>query len=218
MTPTSSVCAIVPVRGLRTGKRRLAAALSKVERHALCRAMLEDVLDTLAAFGRIVVVTGDAEAASLARAHRADVLLVQSRGLNASLELARGAVRTGGGFSRLLVMPSDLPAIAAADIKRHILAEPEDVIVARSVDGGTNLLCCETSADLPFAYGVDSARRHVAAAKAAGLSRRMIDLPSFALDIDHPCDLALFSRLRIASRTTDLLVQFGPGLSEARAA
>lgn len=219
MRPPEPVCAIVPVRGLATGKQRLAGILSAAERRALCSAMLADVLDSLAAVDRVVVVTSDTAAASLARAHGADVVADRPEGLNASLESARARVRRGGA-SRLLVMPADLPGIAAADIERHILAAPEALVVARSGDGGTNILCCAADGALPFAYGGGSARRHVQQARQAGLSVRLVDLPAFALDIDHPCDLALFGHRGTRSRTGDLLatLNLAPRLAQARAA
>lgn len=218
MSRAEAVCAIVPVRGLDSGKRRLAAVLSEAQRRALCHAMLEDVLDTLAGISRVVVVTDDAAATKIARSHGADVIADRSEGLNASLERARDIVRPESGFSRLLVMPADLPGIAGADIERHILAPPEEVVVARAADGGTNLFCCATDVQVPFSYGVDSARRHVAFAEQAGLSVRLIDLPAFALDIDSPGDLGFFRQRNIASRTADFLAQLEPGLAQAWAA
>ena len=212
---SASVCAIVPVRGLATGKQRLAAIPSDAERHALCSAMLEDVLDTLASFSKVVVVTSDAPAASVARGRNVEVIPDRAEGLNASLESARETMRRGRGFSRLLFVPADLPGIAAADLNRHILASPETIIIAPGTDGGTNLLCCATEAHLPFAYGIDSARRHVVLAEQAGLSVRVIDMPAFALDIDNPCDLGLFSMRNIPSRTADLLARLDPRLTRA---
>jgi 2-phospho-L-lactate guanylyltransferase len=51
---------------------------------------------------------------------------------------------------------------------------------------------CAVPVDAPFAfaYGPDSFARHVASARAAGLTVRIVTDPSLAFDIDVPEDLA----------------------------
>ncbi len=60
--------AVVPAKEFTAAKQRLADALPAATRAALARAMLEDVLSALAGapIDRIVVVTPDAEVASVA--------------------------------------------------------------------------------------------------------------------------------------------------------
>ena len=65
-TAPHDVEAIVPVRGLPAGKKRLAALLSVEQRNRLVRAMLSDVVETLraaTAVDAISIFSADAAAA-----------------------------------------------------------------------------------------------------------------------------------------------------------
>ena len=71
------IVAVLPIRGGEQAKSRLAGLLSAEERKGLALAMAEDVLTALAAapaLDRLLVVTGDAVVAALARRFGADVL------------------------------------------------------------------------------------------------------------------------------------------------
>ena len=62
---SSGIVAVVPVRGLPAGKRRLAALLNLEERNSLVRAMLDDVVAALASAERVnevVIASRDAAA------------------------------------------------------------------------------------------------------------------------------------------------------------
>jgi 2-phospho-L-lactate guanylyltransferase len=53
-------------------------------------------------------------------------------------------------------------------------------------------------------FGEDSYFPHLAAARARGLEPRVVHLPGFAMDIDHPADVAAFARLDVARGTRTL--------------
>ncbi|MEE4300417.1 MAG: NTP transferase domain-containing protein, partial [Pseudomonadales bacterium] len=98
-------------------KGRLAGVLDEAERRTLARAMLEDVLEALAATAaveRILVITREPAVAALAREAGAITVAETGRGLNA-------AVRTGaetaiaGEAAGILVVHGDLPLARSAD-------------------------------------------------------------------------------------------------------
>ncbi|MEK7245997.1 MAG: 2-phospho-L-lactate guanylyltransferase, partial [Pseudomonadota bacterium] len=202
--------ALVPVRALAEGKKRLAPLMSPEERAVLAKTMLEDVLDCLGrapAIEGIAVVTDDPTAAALALDYRALVLpdappCDKTRGgLNASLEGAAAWLRATRAEATMLIMHADLPAACPEDIAalaaveavaRSARANPPDVVLARAHDGGTNALKLRPGVLLPFAFGADSCARHFAAARAAGLSVAVLERAALALDLDRPEDVAAY--------------------------
>jgi 2-phospho-L-lactate guanylyltransferase len=82
-----------------------------------------------------------------------------------------------------MVRPADLEAMIAA-------FGPGRVAIAHDRAGtGTNALCLPLPISLRLAFGPDSARRHAASCRAAGLSLVRVRRPALALDVDSPCDL-----------------------------
>lgn len=229
MSRATPMWALVPVRALAEGKTRLAPLLAPEERVALARTMLEDVLDGLGrapAVEGIVVVTDDPAAAALALDYRALVLpdspepVAPASRLNASLEGAAAWLRATRAEAATLIMHADLPAATPEDIAA-LAAVDADVVLARAGDGGTNALLLRPGVSLPFAFGADSCARHLAFARAAGLSARAIERAGLSLDLDRPEDIALYLARAGNSRTLGLLHRLGVPLrlrSKAEAA
>ena len=196
MTP-EKLCAVVPVKSFTQAKQRLAPVLSPAERAGLARAMLTDVLCTLGkspCLADILVVTGDRDAALLARGAGAAVLAADDTDLTAALELAAHYL-TALACSGMLIVPADLPLITPADIELIVLGHrtsPAVTLVAASNDGGTNALACSPPQALALSFGVDSFRRHQQSARAVGLEPKVLTLPRFGRDIDRPDDLRAF--------------------------
>lgn len=189
----SDVEAIVPVRGLPAGKRRLAALLSVEQRNRLVRAMLDDVVETLREAASVDVVTILSRDAAAAReAQRLGVGFLRqpdsSEGLNAGLSFA---LRERSQRAAILIVPADLPLVTPGDIESLIGQEPGGALVAiaPSRDGGTNGLLLRPPRVIEPAYGPDSAARHAAAAEQAGVSLHEVDTERWRLDIDTPEDL-----------------------------
>ncbi|MCC7016019.1 MAG: 2-phospho-L-lactate guanylyltransferase [Rhodospirillales bacterium] len=238
MSRNVPVFALVPVRALSEGKKRLAPLLAPLERVALARVMLEDMLDCLSrspAVEGIAVVTGDPDAADLASSFGALALpdsppggagrstigpgadlaagsfvsgASAPGGLNASLEAAAAWVRATRPDCAILVLPADVPAAHPSDIAA-LLAEDSAVALARAEDGGTNALLLRPGVALPFAFGPESCARHAAAARAAGLSVAVVARANLALDLDRPADVARYLARAGSSRTLGLLHRLG---------
>lgn len=191
--------AIVPVKPLRRGKSRLANVLSQEERTDLNRRLLAHTLDTLTAIPEIehvLVISRDQGALALARDYGART--VQENGTpHLNTALTRATILAKNFATRgVLIIPADLPLITAEDV--HILlekaADPPVVIVApdRRREGTNALLICPAGL-IEYDFGPGSFQSHCERARQAGARLEVVELPSLALDMDLPEDLAIIS-------------------------
>ena len=192
-----SVWAIIPVKPLGQAKSRLAGVLSPAERAALGRQLLVRTLEVLAevpAIDQTLVVSGDRQALSLAREHGARP--VRENGvpdLNRALQRATRVAQRRGA-SAVLVLPSDLPRLTAAEVGRLLSMASEPPVVVLAPDRrsrGTNALLSAPAGLIEYAFGPDSFTRHLERARAAGVRVETCTLPGLGLDLDDPDDLGL---------------------------
>ena len=197
------VVALVPVRGLRGGKTRLAGALSAEAREALTRRMLRTVVCAAVesnAVGTVAVVSPDPVTLALAREFGPGVVpLAQdpaAAGLNPALEAGRAWAERRGA-TMLLVLFGDLPLLAAQDV-RHLVALGREAPVVLAPDrhgSGTNALLVRADPVAPngdrfrFRFGPGSLSRHLGEASRLGLEIATVDAPGTAFDLDTPGDL-----------------------------
>lgn len=184
----SGVCAIVPVRSGGLGKSRLAGVLSPSRRAALIESMLEQVLAALRAapgIDTIVVVSPDLREAP------AGATLLRDRGTDLNAAVACALESLGTRFDAALVVAADAPRVTAAEIARLVDAcRGSDVgLVPDLRHEGTNGLWLRLPARITPDFGGASFARHLAAARAAGATTRVLDLPGLAQDVDLPQDL-----------------------------
>jgi len=210
-TSLSRIVALVPVRSLSSGKSRLGEPLDAEERADLVLALLnrtvEQALDATSLAG-VVVVSEDADLLRRARAIGAASLLQEHDGLNEGLDEARLAVRPEA--TAILVLPADLPAVAAAAINelaeaatRALKTDPDRPIVVLVSDRhgtGTNGLLIAPPDAIPFCFGPESRAAHSDAAKAAGASYVELAGP-LAFDLDTPEDLLEADRRGLGHET-----------------
>jgi 2-phospho-L-lactate/phosphoenolpyruvate guanylyltransferase len=179
--------AVVPVRSF-DGLTRLSGALDDLARRDLMRRLAARTAAVAAETGiSVVVVTGDRAVRAWAEESGYDVATEPvSGGLDAAARIGTAAV--DGPW---LVVHADLPWVATADIEAAFGAvDRAGAVLAPSHDGGTSLIGSAGS-DFPFAYGVGSFRRHLAAAPRAAVLVR----PGLALDLDRVRDLATLRTL-----------------------
>jgi 2-phospho-L-lactate/phosphoenolpyruvate guanylyltransferase len=188
------VAAVLPIKRFAAAKQRL----DRDDRGTLMRAMADGVLAALDAscIGTVLVVTADAEAAALARAHGAEVvaepgLLGHSGAAALGVEHAAAA-----GATRVLLLAGDCPLLRAADIDALLDAHPGPgvVVLADRHGTGTNGLLLDPPAAIGPAFGPDSRTRHERLAAAAGAPCVVDDRPGFAFDVDTLDDLAAVER------------------------
>lgn len=190
--------AVVPAKLFGRAKQRLIPLLSFQERHALARAMLEDVLAALArapSLAGVAVITGDADAT--AQAHAAGALVIadtDNAGPTAAVTVAAQHLEAMG-HQDMLVVPADVPLITPAEIETLVAAHrvaPSITLVPATADGGTNALACSPPRAVPFAFGEDSFRRHREAARARGIEPVILNLERIGHDLDRPDDVMSF--------------------------
>jgi 2-phospho-L-lactate/phosphoenolpyruvate guanylyltransferase len=205
--------AIVPVKGLRHAKQRLAHALTCEERQLLVLAMLADMLDTLSdveAVGPTLVVTPDPEVAALARARNGTVLVEPAAaGLIAAVRrgLADKRVQAAG---RALVLPGDVPLASAGEIAKVAASAAQRgrqrVTLVPSRDGhGTNALLLAPPDVIELGFGENSFVRHLAATVARRIDAEVLQVPGLATDIDEAWDLDCLLYERRWSRRYEFL-------------
>ncbi len=204
--------AVMPVKPFDWAKSRLDGVLSPADRAALARRLMLGSLRALhdsACFDRIVVVSRDEEALTLAQGEGA--LTLRERGepdLNAALRQARSLALVEGATS-LLVLASDLPLVTASDIRDVVAASNDSavVIVPDRRDEGTNALLLSPPDAIAFGFGGLSSQRHLGFARDGGLAARLLRVEGIGFDVDLPHDLEDLERLgwRLEDAATSLL-------------
>ena len=193
---SSELVAVVPVRGLPAGKRRLAALLDTDERNSLVRAMLDDVVAALLAaesVDRVAIASRDAAARDEA-ARLGVEFLDQTNlrlGYNRAVAFAQNAFRN---VEALLVVPADVPLITPDAVDLMVATAPDGpaVVLAPAYDGGTNGLLLRPPGVITPLFGPSSARAHeqsAASAGEAGVPFRSAQIDVWAFDLDTPADL-----------------------------
>jgi 2-phospho-L-lactate guanylyltransferase len=185
---------LVPVKNLASAKQRLATVLDQPARTELARAMLLDVLETLAGWQNrpeVGVVTSDTFAMDLAR--HLDFQVIHDNANHSETDAIEMAteVCVSRHVRSTLVIPGDIPLIRVAELEAILEAAPaEGAVLAPAADGrGTNAALRRPAALFPLRFGNDSFKPHLAAAQATGRPCIVLSLPGIALDVDNPSDL-----------------------------
>lgn len=201
---------LVPVKNLENAKERLSSVLSPAERRALAEAMLQDVLEALAAVNhrtRVGVVTGDPLATALARRY-GFALIPDPANLGETDAIAHATAHCiANGEDSTLVIPGDIPLVQSADIEQVLAAAPaEGSVLVPGWDGRGSNAVLRRPADLfPLRFGNDSFPPHLRAAQATGKPCIVLRLPRIGLDVDDPADLAQLLAAEGNSRAQQLL-------------
>lgn len=186
---------MVPVKSLRDGKSRLAAALDARQRRAFVERLLVRTLERAALFPGLehtLVVSACGEARAQAGACGATVIEERAPGgLNDALRQAQLALRDGG-VTRMLMVSSDLPLLQAEDLQCLAAASSTGAIaIAPDRAGqGTNGIGLHAAMDFDFAFGPDSFQRHLERAQRLGADSAIVERDGLAFDVDLPNDLA----------------------------
>jgi 2-phospho-L-lactate guanylyltransferase len=213
--------ALLPVKSLTNAKARLGAALSAAERESLTRAMLADMIEALAAtpcLDRTYVLSSDAAvlraaadlgAAPLRETETDDEPTASNPapgaperrqiaigGLNRAVAAAAERL-AAAGVARLLTIPGDVPLIEPDEVAAafQVDASAYPVVLVPSAGGaGTNGLLLSPPTVIVPRFEGDSLSAHMDACRERGVAFRVLVLPSFALDVDTPEDLAELAR------------------------
>jgi 2-phospho-L-lactate guanylyltransferase len=140
----------------------------------------------------VVVISRDKGVRRLAKEAGAWALVEAGSQLNGAIRQARQWVVANGGES-LLILPGDLPLLDLSDLTGMIAlgqAAPVVVIAPDRRQEGTNALLLHPPGLMDVAFGENSFRKHLQAARQAGLEPHLYHSPTIAFDLDWPEDLA----------------------------
>jgi 2-phospho-L-lactate guanylyltransferase len=169
--------ALIPFK-LVNPKTRLSCVLSREEREAFARTMLEDVIYAIKDANCSPVIVGtelfDSE----------DIQITVS---DADLNQALNSLLPQS-ISAILIIMADLP-LANADAIRRVIATKNDIAVVPGRGGGTNVIFIKEPQRFHVDYYGMSFLKHVQIAKEAGLSCEVIDSFRLHTDIDEKEDL-----------------------------
>lgn len=202
----NGIFAVVAFKGLAGSKSRLSPTYTPAFRRELALAMLADVLDTLKAVTElegVALATSDREVMCQALLSGIEVIPDPLEGgytqaVTAAAELLRVRGQTG-----MLALPADIPAVTPEEVSRLLSAHRRGrafTIVPSHDEAGSNAIVMSPPVSVPLAYGRDSFRRHVEAARREGIVATVMRLRGISLDIDTPRDCMEFLKLASATR------------------
>lgn len=192
MTGRGDEAILIPVKRLDQAKLRLSEKLLPEARRTLGLAMLTDVLSATSRWPARFLVTDDPYGRLVGASFGCSLVADPGAGLNRALEEGTQAAIDAGARS-LLVLPSDVPLVTAADVAT-LFARPENVVIVSSTDGGTNALLRRPPGAVATRFGPASAEAHRRAAEEGGLECRVVTLASLTLDVDTYGDLVELGR------------------------
>ncbi len=214
-SPSHPIHALLPVKDLENAKQRLSPLLDANARRQLFAAMLEDVLEALVgatSITGVLVVTRHHGARALAERYGASTLC-EARNLGQTSAVTLGA-RTlcARGATGMIAVPADIPLVRSEDIDTLVAAHPPapSITIAPARDDlGSNAVACSPPQVLPFRFGENSFRPHLARARALGIEPGVVRHARLALDIDTPADLRAFAAEPSPTRTYRYLEESG---------
>ena len=192
---------MVPVRGIASGKSRLATVLAAPARAELNRWLLRHTLAVIRQWRgdlrRCVVISPCSEVLGAARRASAHAVMEPHGVADLNGALAQGAAyATAAGAVRLMVLPCDLPEVTARSLAEFAASasQPRQLGLAMDTAGtGTNALLVDAGDDLDFHFGEDSCARHREWAAERGWTSMVCRRTELAFDLDTPLDLARWS-------------------------
>jgi 2-phospho-L-lactate guanylyltransferase len=191
---------VVLIKDFISAKSRLAPAMPPEQRQALAAMTATRALDAAGAVGPTLAVCGSREAADLARARSADVLVERAPdGQNPAARLGLAEV-SGRGAQSALLLSSDLPLVDAEGLRRLLARSDEEpglLVIAAPAAGrhGTNALFLRPLGDFDLQFGDASLPRFAQEAHRRGRRFIVHDDPALALDLDEPADLSAWRLL-----------------------
>lgn len=204
----------IPMKDLAQAKSRLSPVLDASQRERLVLGLFDRTLAFFrSAFPQFDVTIVTASVQLAARAQAAGALVLRetaATGLNAAASsAARWAI--AHDYQRLLIVPADIPVLLREEVAQMLaLTETCQVAIAEARDGGTNMLLMSPPRDMPFQYGLGSARRHEAVARANGLRAKRRYLPFLGHDLDTPGDCLVLSQKSLWEQDDDAFLPLLP--------
>lgn len=187
---------VIPVKGTRGGKQRLAAAVPEAERELLGLTVSRRVLHAVAEVWpvqAVVVVTPDPGVAEFCRSLTLRVLPDPGASQTEAVRLGvHHALERGARV--VATLAADLPLLGHEDLEVLLrlsrrLPERTMVLIPDLEGTGSNGMVIRPGAILAYAFGPGSRQRHLKTAGALGLRARELVRPGLVTDLDRPRDL-----------------------------
>ncbi|QIZ02337.1 2-phospho-L-lactate guanylyltransferase [Streptomyces sp. S1D4-11] len=215
MPPTWTI--VLPVKPFAQAKSRLATRQG-TRRSDLAHAFFQDTLQAVMAttgVGAVLVVTGDQQAATEARAAGAMIVPDQPpSGLNAAVRAAARHAQASGADGPTAVLTADLPALRSAELAEvlDVAAGHQRAFLADHTHQGTTFLAAAHPLWLGPSFEGGSREGHLlgGAHEITGLK-----VPSVRLDVDTSGDLWLARHLGVGPCTRAVLATAGPTASHS---
>jgi 2-phospho-L-lactate guanylyltransferase len=191
---------VVLVKDFDMAKQRLRPALDPGQRRELARENARLALAAARAGDHVLAVCGSEEAAEVARAAGAEVLVESSpAGQNPAARLGISHA-TARGASSVLLLSSDLPLVTRRTIATMLsaarrLGRPSALAAPATGRGGTNALFLSPPDAIDLHFGDDSLGKFERDAASRGVRFALHESPRLALDLDEPTDLEELRRL-----------------------
>lgn len=188
-----SVWALVPFKGAAGAKRRLESWLSAEEREGLVHAMLRDVLGALtrcASLGGVLLVSRDPAARQFAREFGVRLFADSATDLSGAVVEASDFVAAAFAATGTLFVPGDVPLVQPADIDAVLGGHQQVTLVPDGNDVGTNAAASSPPNAFEYLFDGKSFKPHLASARKAGITARVVRRHGLGLDVDTADELA----------------------------
>jgi len=215
---------LLPVKDLKSAKKRLAGVLTPEERFGLAQAMLADTIramQTASQAEKVFVVTNYRPAMNIAEENGWEILHEDRQISESHAVDFASRVCEERGVIGLLRVPLDVPLLQAGDIDELLgvkCGSPGLVIVPSRDGTGTNAILRTPPALFPSHFGEGSLAKHVAEAKRIGAQIIIRRNPRLEMDVDDESDLRALLEHDLSSietgrwlRETGLDVKFQNG-------
>ena len=196
----SGIWAVVPDKELADAKQRLSSCLSRKERRALAKVMLEDVLDAVSAIRQLagmLVVTVDPVAGSLAGRYGARITTEAAREGHTGAVAGLARLLPREGQAGMMAMPGDIPRLSSAEIAATLAAH-QAALLSPSCRRMTISDRIRSSVRRRMSFRCVSARTasiRIPIGPDRGIDPLIVRQPGIGMDIDNPVDLVAFLRM-----------------------
>ena len=185
--------AIIPVKSFSKAKTRL--NIPQIKREAICKEMLEEVLQTLSkckSIDNIVIVSKDDAAIKLSESFGATQIFDDDLGVNQAVDLADQYL-ADLEYNCSVIFPQDIPMMESSDVDSLLgfLKSKNSVILVPSRQfNGTNALVRYHASSMKTQYDKGSYSYQLNAAKSVTQKVSLALIRRVMLDIDDELDLA----------------------------
>jgi len=186
-------CAIIPVKTFSVAKTRL--KLSKTQKEEICKAMLEEVLDTVSKsqyIDKIILVSKDETALELGRKFNTVEIFDDESGVNHAVYSADQYI-LDNEYDRSVIFPQDIPTMRSSDIDNllcfHKSKNSVIIVPSRQLNGTNALVRCSTNI-MKTQYDRGSYTFQLNAARSVSQNVSVALIRRIMLDIDDEHDLA----------------------------